>query len=89
MSIGVVGELTALSTSAFVAATVLPGGSEAVLAAILALGATPAALAIGVATVANTLGSMVNWGIGRFFASYRDHPRFPVPRDKFDRTVRL
>jgi membrane protein YqaA with SNARE-associated domain len=35
--------------------------SEAVLAGVLALGSTTAALAVAVATAGNTLGSVVNW----------------------------
>jgi len=80
------GELAGLALSAFSAATLLPGGSEAVLAAVLALGATPAPLAIAVATVANTLGSVVNWAIGRYLARFRHHPRFPVSPERLERT---
>ncbi len=65
----------------------MPGASEAVLAAVIAAGSSPVALAIAVATVGNTLGSVVNWSIGRFLASYRDHPRFPVRKERFERYI--
>jgi membrane protein YqaA with SNARE-associated domain len=82
-------ELAALFASAFLSATILPGSSEAVLVAVLASEAAPPAVAIAVATVGNTLGSVVNWLIGRFLASYRDHPRFPVGKERFERTVAI
>lgn len=81
-------ELLALFVSAFTSATLLPGTSEAALAALLAFGTVPVATAVTVATLGNTLGSLVNWAIGRFLARYRDHPRFPVSgaqRERFQR----
>ena len=71
-------ELAGLFASAFTSATLLPGTSEGVLAALLGLGLVPALAAVGVATLGNTLGSLVNWAVGFFFARYRDHPRFPA-----------
>jgi membrane protein YqaA with SNARE-associated domain len=73
--------------SALVSATVLPGVSEAVLVGVLALGQSTAMAAVGVATAGNTLGSVVNWLIGRYLGSYRDHPRFPVSPERYDRYV--
>ena len=70
-------------------ATLLPGSSEAVLAGILATGTAGAAAAVAVATAGNTLGSLANWGIGRFLAGYRDHPRFPVKRETYDRAAAI
>ncbi|HEX5337442.1 MAG TPA: DedA family protein [Gallionella sp.] len=56
--------LLSLFTSSFLAATLLPGGSEAVLFAVLK--AYPATLptALAVATIGNTLGGMVSFGMG-------------------------
>lgn len=85
MEIGIVGELVGLFTSAFLSATILPGTSEAALVLVLAAGTASTALAVAVATVGNVCGSVLNWAIGYFFASYRDHPRFPVKPDKFER----
>ena len=81
----VTGILASLFFSAFLAATLLPGSSEAVLVTILATGSASTGMAVVVATVGNTLGSCVNWGIGRFFAHYRSHRWFPVTPDKFER----
>jgi membrane protein YqaA with SNARE-associated domain len=85
MEFGATGELTGLFLSALLSATILPGTSEAALALVLAKGSATTASAVAVATVGNTAGSVFNWIIGRFFASYRDHPRFPIGREKFER----
>ncbi len=82
-------ELVGLAVSAFASATLLPGGSEAVFAGILALGQSPFWLALAVASVANTAGSCANWGIGRYLAHWRHHPRFPVSAEKLERTADL
>jgi membrane protein YqaA with SNARE-associated domain len=85
MEIGIVGELVGLFASAFLSATILPGTSEAALVLVLAAGTSSTALAVAVATAGNVSGSVLNWAIGYFLASYRDHPRFPVKPDKFER----
>lgn len=77
--------LGALFLSAFLSATLLPGSSEVLLAGVVAKAATPSGIAILVATLGNTLGSCVNWCLGRFFASYRTHRWFPVATEKYDR----
>jgi membrane protein YqaA with SNARE-associated domain len=60
--------LATMAASAFLAATILPFPSEATFAALLHGGrVTPWAL-LAVATVFNTLGSCVNWWIGRLIA---------------------
>ena len=80
--------LISLFLVAFSAATFLPGSSEIALIAVLSTTQTPPELAIMVATIGNTLGSVVNWAVGRFFAHYQHHPRFPIPADKFDQYTR-
>ncbi len=59
--------LAGLFTSAFVSATLFPGASEAVLLALISSWPESSWLAVGVASVANTLGSMTSYLIGRFF----------------------
>ncbi|MFC0337161.1 membrane protein YqaA, SNARE-associated domain [Kushneria avicenniae] len=54
---------TGLFVSALVSATLLPMGSEAVLAALLLKGGSPVTLVL-IATVANVLGSLVNYVMG-------------------------
>jgi len=59
-------ELWGLAISAFLAATILPGGSEAVLLYLLHQGEHSPWLLVAVASVANTLGSMTSWALGRW-----------------------
>jgi membrane protein YqaA with SNARE-associated domain len=57
--------LWALFASSFLAATLLPGGSEAVLFAVLKLHPGEYWMALAVATIGNTLGGMSSYLIGR------------------------
>lgn len=57
--------LGSLFLSSFLAATLLPGGSEVVLAALLAAGTVSTGPALAVATLGNTLGGLSTWLIGR------------------------
>lgn len=60
--------LWGLFISSFISSTILPGGSEAVLAA-LQLNSTHAPLALlSVATAGNTLGGMTSWLLGYLIA---------------------
>ena len=58
-------ELILLFISAFVAATLLPLGSEVALYTLLRQGFDPAAL-VAVATLGNPAGSLVNWVLGQY-----------------------
>jgi membrane protein YqaA with SNARE-associated domain len=78
-------EIWSLFAAAFISATILPGGSEAVLVATIALGSVDWVTLVAVATLGNTLGSATNWMIGRFFAQYKDHPRFPLSPEKYEK----
>jgi membrane protein YqaA with SNARE-associated domain len=57
--------LWTLFGSSFLAATLLPGGSEAVLFAVLKLHPGQYWLALGIATLGNMLGGMSSYLIGR------------------------
>ena len=57
--------LAALFASSFLAATLLPGGSEAVLFGVLKLNPQQYWAALAVATLGNTLGGMSSYLIGR------------------------
>ncbi|WP_338113780.1 YqaA family protein [Thiococcus pfennigii] len=61
---------------AFLAATLLPAYSEVVFAGLLAAGYEPLALWAW-ATAGNTLGSAVNWALGRYLLHYQDRRWFP------------
>src|SRR5688500_5984511 len=57
--------LWALFAASFLAATVLPGGSEAVLFGVLRFQHELTAKAIAVATIGNTLGGLSSYLLGR------------------------
>jgi membrane protein YqaA with SNARE-associated domain len=60
--------LWGLFVSAFVSSTLLPGGSEAVLAYLAGGGHYSSTSLLVVATLGNTLGGMTSWGLGRLLA---------------------
>jgi membrane protein YqaA with SNARE-associated domain len=64
--------------AAFLAATLFPAQSEAVLAALLLSGDYTLWILIAVASVGNVLGSIVNWALGRGIERFRDRRWFPV-----------
>ena len=74
-----------LFLSAFLSASLLPGSSEAVLVRFLATKQGLPALLILFATVGNTAGAVVNWGLGRFFEHYRDRSWFPFKAAALER----
>jgi membrane protein YqaA with SNARE-associated domain len=61
--------LAALAAASFLAATLLPFSSEAVLFGLLRLHPDLGWLALAVATVGNTLGGMTSYLVGRFLAA--------------------
>ncbi len=78
--------LWALFVGAFLAATLLPGGSEAVLAILAVRGDYDPWLLLAVASAGNTLGGMSTWGVGRFFGWRYPASRFARPH--YDRPLR-
>ena len=77
-----------LFISAFLAATVLPVSSEAVLAGLVVSGRGDPALLLAVATIGNTLGSVVNWILGRGIDTLRNRRGFPVTPDRYEQACR-
>ncbi len=69
--------LWGLFISAFVSATLFPGGSEVVLAALAQSAQHNFWTLLGVATLGNTLGGMSTWLLGWFVAR-----RFPLDRPR-------
>ena len=67
-----------LFLAAFLAATIIPAQSEAVLLALMASGKYPFGLLLTVASLGNILGSVVNWGLGRGIERFRHKRWFPV-----------
>ncbi len=78
MDFAALGALAGLFAAAFGAATLLPFQSEVVFVALLAAEAASPAAILTVASIGNTLGSMVNWVMGRFVEHFRGRRWFPV-----------
>ncbi|MFJ2356710.1 YqaA family protein [Pseudomonas fluorescens] len=74
MAAGYVG----LFAAAFGAATLLPLQSEALLVALIASDRYWLWGLLGVATLGNVLGSLVNWWLGRGLERFQDRRWFPV-----------
>jgi membrane protein YqaA with SNARE-associated domain len=72
-----------LFSSAFLAATILPFYSEVMLYALLREGGDPLILVI-VATLGNTLGAVVNWGLGLYLSHFQDRRWFYFSRRQID-----
>jgi len=67
--------LAGLFAASFIAATVFPLPSEAALFAYLKANPESMALAVGVATLGNTLGGMTSYAIGRLVPQRKIHPK--------------
>ena len=76
-----------LFLAAFLAATLLPAQSEALLVALLLAGHPPWWLLL-VASTGNVLGSLFNWWLGRGIVHYRDRGWFPVKPGALERAQR-
>lgn len=74
-----------LFTSAFLAATFLPFYSEIVLVGLVLDGHPKWAL-WGVATLGNTLGSGVNWIMGRYLLHFQQRRWFPFKPGTLDKS---
>jgi membrane protein YqaA with SNARE-associated domain len=74
-----------LFAAALAAATVLPVQSEVVLIPLLLAQHHPAWLLVLVASLGNTLGSAVNWALGRLLARFEHRRWFPVRRQTIAR----
>ena len=70
--------LWTLFVSSFLAATLLPGGSEAVLFGVLALHPAEYWPALVVATVGNTVGGMSSYLVGRVIPQKEGLPGLPA-----------
>jgi membrane protein YqaA with SNARE-associated domain len=80
-------ELGGLFLVALGAASLLPLQSEPLLVGLLLLGEQPAWLLVAVASLGNTLGSVVNWWLGRQVVRWRDRRWFPVKPAALDRAA--
>ena len=74
-----------LFVAAFGAATLLPLQSEAVLVGLLVSGHYSLWLLLGIATLGNVLGSVVNWWLGRWAEHLKGRRWFPVSDKQLDK----
>ena len=81
-------ELAGLFLAAFLAATLIPAQSEAVLVALLIKGDAAPWLLVTVASLGNVLGAVVNWLLGRFIEQFHDRRWFPVSDRALERAQR-
>ncbi|WP_087004269.1 YqaA family protein [Rhizobium sullae] len=70
------------------AASVLPMQSEPVLVGLILTGKFPWPALLVVASVGNTLGSILNWFLGRGIEQFRDRRWFPVSEKALERSSR-
>src|SRR5690606_8679093 len=76
-----------LFISGFVAATLFPASSEVLLVTLQQQGSTPWLLWLA-ATSGNTLGSCVNWWLGRELLRFQHRRWFPVSEESLGRASR-
>jgi len=81
--------LAGLFLAAFGAATILPFQSEIVFVGMLAGDTAPPWLLILVASVGNTLGSVVNYVMGRYARHFEDRRWFPATKSQMERAGRF
>ncbi|WGZ93663.1 MAG: YqaA family protein [Candidatus Thiothrix putei] len=67
-----------LFLSALLAATLIPAQSEALLVSLMLQGKSVLWVLLVVATLGNTLGSVINWWLGRYLEHFQDKRWFPV-----------
>ncbi|MBX4940754.1 YqaA family protein [Rhizobium binae] len=77
-----------LFAAALGAATILPMQSESVLVGLLLTGKFSVPALLAVASIGNTLGSIVNWFLGRGVERFRDRRWFPVGEAALERSSR-
>ncbi|MCL6702347.1 YqaA family protein [Pseudomonas sp. T1.Ur] len=82
------GAYVGLFLTAFGAATLLPLQSEALLVGLVLSERQAAWLLMGVATLGNVLGSLVNWWLGTRLEQFKDRRWFPVSPSHLDKARR-
>jgi membrane protein YqaA with SNARE-associated domain len=75
---------TGLFMAAFLAATILPMQSEAVLVGLLLTGDYSPTVLLAVASCGNVLGAVLNWWLGRGLEQFRHRSWFPVSEQRLD-----
>jgi membrane protein YqaA with SNARE-associated domain len=74
-----------LFSAAFIAATILPLQSEALLVGLILADRYSLIALLLTASIGNTLGAAVNWLLGRGVETFRDRRWFPVGPEKLEK----
>ncbi|MFL6967303.1 MULTISPECIES: YqaA family protein [Pseudomonas] len=82
------GVYVGLFLTAFGAATLLPLQSEALLVGLVLSERQAAWLLMGIATLGNVLGSLMNWWLGTRLEQFKDRRWFPVSPSHLDKARR-
>ena len=82
------GVLAGVFAAAFGAATILPFQSEVVLGAALAAKAAPVWALFVAASIGNTLGAVVNYGLGLFLDRFEGRRWFPATPRQMEKASR-
>ncbi|MGV1868622.1 MULTISPECIES: YqaA family protein [unclassified Rhizobium] len=77
-----------LFSTAFIAATIFPLQSEAVLVGMLLSTKFSVVGVVIVASVGNTLGAMANWFLGRWIERFREYRWFPLSDKGLERSIK-
>lgn len=88
MDWSILAALGGLFLAAFGAATILPFQSELVFGALVLDETAPLWLLVLVASVGNTLGSVVNYGMGLFLEHWKGRRWFPASPRQLERAQR-
>ena len=88
MTSAALASLATLFVTAFGAATILPFQSEVVFAALALREASPLWVLVLVASVGNTLGSVMNYGMGLLVEHWKRSRWFPVTEAQLERAQR-
>lgn len=74
-----------LFSAAFIAATIFPMQSEAILIGMILSDRYSLILLLLIATLGNTLGAVVNWALGLGVERFRESRWFPVTPEKLEK----
>tara|TARA_B100000029_G_scaffold512662_1_gene609945 strand:+ start:1302 stop:1763 length:462 start_codon:yes stop_codon:yes gene_type:complete len=78
-----------LLTVSFTAATIVPFSSEVLLATLIATKQYNAFLLLLIACIGNIFGSVVNWIIGYYAASFMKKKWFPIKQNQIDTAIKF
>jgi membrane protein YqaA with SNARE-associated domain len=82
-------ELSSLLLSAFLAATILPGGSEIILAKLVLFNDYSNSLLLSIATIGNVFGSLINYILGLYLAKLQGKKFIPITKQQIKKYSKI